>query len=88
MKTTAKEKPAMKKIVALVSVLGLAALAGCVQTEDKAETKSAWNVIDHSSGWGLAAYKVVEIEGHRYIVTRIHYGVSTIHAESCPCKAR
>lgn len=77
----------MKKIVALVSVLGLAALAGCVQTEEKAETKSAWNLIDRSFG-GMTGYKVVEIEGHRYIVTRIHYGVSTIHAESCPCKAR
>ena len=78
----------MKKIVAIVSALGLAALAGCVKTEDKAETESAWNLIDNSSRWGMAAYKVVEIEGHRYIVTRIHYGVSTIHAESCPCKAR
>lgn len=83
----------MKKIVALVSVLGLAALglavlAGYVKTVEKAEAKSAWNVIDGSPALGLTGYKVVEIEGHRYVVTRVHYGVSTVHAESCPCKAR
>jgi len=78
----------MKKIAVLVSVLGLAVLTGCIKAEEKTEMKSAWNIIDSCSAWGSTGYKVVEIEGHRYVVTRAHYGVSTIHAESCPCKAR
>jgi len=78
----------MKKLMVAVAICSMAVMTGCIKAEDTAEANNAWNVVDNSSAWGSTGYKVVEIEGHKYIVVRSTRGVAVIHAESCPCKAK
>lgn len=78
----------MKKLMVAIAICSMAVMTGCIRAEEAVEVKNAWNVIAGDTAWGSTAYKVVEIEGHRYIVTRVQRGVSVVHAESCPCKAK
>lgn len=63
-------------------------MTGCTNAEDTPDTNNSWNVIDKGTAtFGLTMYKVVKIEGHRYIVFRAIKAVSAIHSESCSCKS-
>ena len=69
----------MKKLF-ILTILTLG-LAGCIKCEETPEYDNAWAT--HSGGM---LTKVVQIEGHKYIILRGPYGGNIIHAESCDCK--
>ena len=35
---------------------------------------------------GIGSVRVVEVEGHDYVVLKMGYGGGIVHAESCQCK--
>ena len=78
----------MKKLLA-ICLAGLA-LCGCDYTNNSTPAPEAGKI------WTDVGYatllKTVVIEGHTYLVTirngSYSYNASTIHAESCPCRAR
>lgn len=73
----------MKKLMFIV-MFGLGfILVGCnaPSYEDAPNKDNAW--MSHSIN---IATKVVEIEGHKYIIMDGYYSGTIIHAESCRCK--
>ena len=69
----------MKKMI--IAVAAACALAGCIKTVDSKEAEEAW------TNHGNACFtKVVEIEGHKYILMDGSYSGTVIHAESCHCR--
>ena len=69
----------MKKLFILpILMFGL---AGCIKCEEALEYDNAWAM--HGGG---VLTKVVQIEGHKYIIVRGTYSGNIIHAESCDCK--
>lgn len=75
----------MKKIAIIGLILMLVGLcsilAGCYACEDAPDKDNTW--ISHGSD---VKTKVVEIEGHRYIIMDGFYSGGIIHAESCRCR--
>jgi uncharacterized protein YcfL len=69
----------MKKLF-ILPILMLS-LTGCNQCKETPEYDNAWAMYGSS-----IMTKVVQIEGHRYIVLRGTYAGTIIHAESCDCK--
>lgn len=73
----------MKKLM-LIAMIGLGSmLVGCdtPSFEDSPDKNNTW--ISHNNE---VATKVVEIEGHKYIIMDGFYSGGIIHAESCRCK--
>ena len=69
----------MKQLI-ILTVLAIV-LTGCRRTESTKTTNDPW------TGHGSCIYtKVVEIEGHRYVLLDGPYSGGIIHAESCQCK--
>ena len=69
----------MKKL--LILPILMFGLTGCIKCEETPEYDNAWAM--HSCSMMT---KVVQIEGHRYIILRGPYAGTIIHAESCDCK--
>ena len=69
----------MKKMI--IAVAAACALTGCIKTVDSKEADEAWT--NHGD---FSWTKVVEIEGHKYILMDGVYSGTIIHAESCPCR--
>ena len=74
----------MKKLM-LIAMIGLGSmLVGC------GAPPSAENVSDKNDTWmshgNCTSTKVVEIEGHKYIIMVGFKAGNIIHAESCSCK--
>lgn len=71
----------MKKLM-LFAVIGLGSvLTGCDSYEESPDKDTTW------SFHGIDVLtKVVEIEGHKYIIMDGYYSGGIIHAESCGCK--
>lgn len=68
----------MKRV--LVTAVLAACFAGCMKVEDDENVDGAW------THHGMDNYtKVVEIEGHKYIIMDGPYSGSIIHAASCGC---
>ena len=74
-----KETKTMKKL--LILPILMFGLAGCIKWEETPEYDNAWAM--HCDG---ILTKVVQIDGHKYIILRGTYGGDIIHAESCDCK--
>ena len=73
-----KGKTKMKKI--LIALAAAAALVGCRKVEDDKNIDDAW------TNHGNACWtKIVEIEGHKYILMDGSYSGTLIHAASCWC---
>lgn len=70
----------MKKLI--IAVIAFTVLAGCRPNIEKDKNyKDSWT--DH----GLSVTtKVVEIDGHKYILLDGYRAGGIIHAESCRCK--
>ena len=71
----------MKKI-ALAVALTIAGY-GCVKCTDSNDIDAAWT--RHGS---TTFTKVVEIEGHKYIIMDGSYSGNIIHAASCQCMSK
>ena len=78
------------KFMRKIAIIGLglmltglgSVLVGCSASfEDASDKDNTWIV--HSSD---VKTKVVEIEGHKYIIMDGFYSGGIIHAESCRCK--
>lgn len=41
---------------------------------------------DNTQRVGFGSIRVVEVEGHDYVVLKMGYGCGIVHAESCECK--
>ena len=72
----------MKKLM-FIAMVGLGSmLTGCSASfEDAPDKDSTW--ISHGN---CTATKVVEIEGHKYVIMIGFKSGGIIHAESCGCK--
>ena len=72
----------MKKLV-LIAMIGLVSmLVGCSASfEDAPDKNNTW--LSHGQ---CTTTKVIEIEGHKYIIMVGVECCSIIHAESCGCK--
>lgn len=69
----------MKKLLILfILALGL---TGCIKYEETPEYDNAWA----NHGYTIIT-KVVQIEGHKYIILCGSHAGTIIHAESCDCK--
>lgn len=69
----------IKKLI--IIAVAATALIGCCKVEDNKDIDKAWCY--HG---GMGSYtKVVEIEGHQYILMRGYYSGGIIHAASCQC---
>ena len=75
----------IKKLI--IIAVAAAALAGCVKTEDsKYQIEDSKDVDRAWTGHGMSCHtKVVEIEGHKYIIIDGYYSGGIIHAASCDC---
>lgn len=71
----------MTKKMVIIAAAATAVLAGCAKIENDKDIDKAW--IDHGVG---CCTKVIEVEGHKYIIMDGSYSGCIIHAESCPCK--
>lgn len=72
-----------KKMTIVVAATATAILAGCVKVECDENTDKAW--LSH----GKECYtKVVEVEGHKYIIMYGIYSGGIIHAASCTCMSK
>ena len=69
----------MKKIVIVIAAAA-ALLIGCCKVEDSKDIDKAWC----NYGMGCCT-KVIEIEGHKYILMDGSYSGCIIHAASCWC---
>lgn len=80
----------MKKL--LIPFITLACCLSCVNSHDRTNTHvkelpDTTSSIIHRTRLGHFQMHNVENCGHIYLVTVFNgYGVSTIHAEHCPCK--
>ena len=70
----------MKKLV--IAIVASAVFAGCYQIEKDKNHKDPWT--DHGKE---VTTKVVEIDGHKYILMDGYRTGGIIHAESCRCKS-
>ena len=69
----------MKKFLILpILVFGL---TGCIKCTETPEYDNAW-----SNHGNCITTKVVQIEGHKYIIMDGLYSGGIIHAESCDCR--
>ena len=73
----------MKKL--LVIAIAAVSLAGCMKAERAESADQAWTSHGYAVG-GTVVTKVVEIEGHRYVIMSGLKQGGIIHAESCPCR--
>jgi hypothetical protein len=73
----------MKKLMFIAMISFGFMLVGCSASsyEDAPDKDNAWML----HGIDIAT-KVVEIEGHKYIIMDGYYSGTIIHAESCGCK--
>jgi hypothetical protein len=70
----------MNKLIVMVGLSTM--LVGCSDSlEDASDKDNKW--ISHGID---VVTKVVEIEGHKYIIMYGYYSGGIIHAESCGCK--
>jgi hypothetical protein len=69
----------MKKLFILI-ILALG-LSGCIKCEETPEYDKAW-----AKHGNCITTKVIQIEGHRYIILCGYYDGTIIHSESCECK--
>lgn len=77
-------------MIGVVSILAFTVEISAVTKHDKPInndklSEDGWT--SHCSDWGRpdAYTKVIEVEGHKYIIlTGLHMG-SIVHAASCPC---
>lgn len=68
----------MKKLI--IAAVAAAILAGCTKVENDKNIDDAWCL------HGMNCYtKVVEIEGHKYIILDGSYSGNITHAASCWC---
>ena len=78
----------MKKLMFIAAMIGLGSmLVGCSDSFENAPNKDVPNKdnvwISHGN---CTSTKVVEIEGHKYIIMIGFKSGGIIHAESCSCK--
>ena len=81
----------MYKLMIIIAIIGLGlmlvglgfALAGYSSTSFKNSPDKYKSWISHDNE---VVTKVVEIEGHKYIIMDGYYSGGIIHAESCGCK--
>ena len=74
----------MAKKMTIVAIVAIAAiLAGCDNVENDKNIDKAWNCHGMS-----CCTKVVEIEGHKYIIMDGPYSGSIVHAASCRCMGK
>ena len=81
----------MKKL--LIPFITLACCLGCVNSHDtliytsaKESPDTTASIVLRTKADGILIYDV-EYSGHIYLVTVYNgHGISTIHAEHCPCK--
>ena len=71
----------MKKLMFFAAICLGSVLVGCDSYEESPDKDIAWTF--HG---GDVVTKVVEIEGHKYIIMDGYYSGGIIHAESCGCK--
>jgi hypothetical protein len=69
----------MKKLI--IAVVAFTVLAGCHPTKKDKDYMDPWT----NHGLDIVT-KVVEIEGHKYILMDGYRSGGIIHAESCWCK--
>ena len=62
----------MKKAMIILSIAVSSLLMSC--SDDKTQRV------------GIGSIRVVEVEGHDYVVFKMGYGGGIVHAESCECK--
>lgn len=70
----------MKKLIAIMSLASGAGFCGCAKIEPDVKRDAAWT--DHGA---CVTTKVVEIEGHKYVLASSGYGFGIVHASSCGC---
>jgi len=69
----------MKKKMTIIAATALL-LSGCYNIVDDKDKYDAW------TNHGMSCYtKVVEIEGHKYILMDGSYAGTIVHAASCHC---
>ena len=73
----------MKKIIIAIALA--AAACGCEKVVDSQETKTAEPWVYH--GRELLT-KIIELDGHKYIILDGYKCGGIIHAASCPCMAK
>lgn len=80
-KMTIVSAAASTAILAAIIVGAVAtALVGCEKVENDKDVDNAWTF------HGMDCHtKVVEVEGHKYIIMDSYYAGGIIHAASCPC---
>lgn len=69
-----------KKMTIIAVAAATAVLAGCAKVEDDKNIDKAWTC--HGND---CCTKVVEVEGHEYIIMDGFYSGGIIHAASCRC---
>lgn len=69
----------MKKLL-IIPIL-MFGLTGCIKCEVTPEYDNAWA----NHGYSMMT-KVVQIEGHKYIILCRSHAGTIIHAESCDCR--
>ena len=72
-----------KTMTIIAAAVATAVLVGCAKIEDGKDIDKAWT--DHGIG---CCTKVVEIEGHKYIIMDGTYSGCIIHAASCQCMSK
>lgn len=72
----------MKKLI--IAAVAAATLCGCgVKVEDDKEVNAAWTYHGRD-----VCTKIVEIDGHKYILIDGTYSGNIIHAASCWCMGK
>ena len=71
----------MKKL--LIGVVLAIGLAGCIKTDNDLHINDKWTYHGNTS-----YTKVVEIEGHTYIIYSRYNAGNVIHAASCKCMCK
>lgn len=67
-------------LAAIIVGAAATALVGCDRVENDKDIDSAWTF------HGMDCHtKVVEVEGHKYIIMDSYYAGGIIHAASCRC---
>lgn len=76
-----KKQMTMKKIIVAVALA--TAACGCEKIVDSQETKAAEPWVYHGRD---VCTKIVELDGHKYIIMDGNYSGNIVHAASCGCR--
>ena len=69
-----------KKMAIIAAIAATTILAGCGRVENAKSTSNAWTYHGRE-----CCTKVIEVEGHKYILMDGYKAGSIIHAASCRC---